>query len=73
MTDILTKYIHELCIGDVIQLPVYGRMTVVKAPYFNPAHNRELITLELKNEWRTLTLLSLRYMRFDYLGFELRK
>lgn len=71
MTDTPTRYIHELCIGDVIQLPVYGRFIVVKAPYFNPAHNRQYVTLELSNEWRTLKLICMRNMRFDYLGFEM--
>jgi hypothetical protein len=64
-----TKSISELCIGDVVQLPVYGRFKVIKAPYFNPAHNRQYVTLELKNEWRSLTLTCDREMRFDYVGF----
>lgn len=71
MNELPTKYIHELCIGDVIQLPVYGRIKVIKAPYFDPAHNREYITLELKNDSGALKLICTRNMSFDYLGFDL--
>lgn len=61
--------IDALSIGDVILLPVYGESRVMRLPFFDPAHNRQLITLIVLCEAGEKRLLCARNMAFQYVGF----
>lgn len=60
--------IDGLSIGDVIELPVYGESRVMRLPFFDPAHNREFITLKLLCKEKIITLICARNMCFQYKG-----
>lgn len=60
--------IDALSIGDVILLPVYGESRVMRLPFFDPAHNRQLITLIVLCEAGEKRLLCARNMAFQYVG-----
>ena len=63
------KYIHELCIGDVLLLPIWGRSRVVRTPFFNPPSNRELVTLIVDTDAGEKKLICARNMAFQYEGY----
>lgn len=64
----IPKYVHDLSVRDIILLPIWGRCEVMHAPRFDPADNREFITLRLRNGARTFSLKCTRNMQFYYLG-----
>ncbi len=64
------KSIDELCIGDVLLLDYYGEVRVNRL-FFDPAHNREFITLLLSCDEKTLRLICTRNMCFEYVRFDL--
>lgn len=61
--------IDALSIGDVILLPVYGESRVVQIPFFDPAHNRLLVTLIVLTNAGIKKLLCARNMCFQYVCF----
>lgn len=61
--------IDALSIGDVILLPGSGESRVMRLPFFDPAHNRQLITLIVLCEAGEKRLLCARNMAFQYVGF----
>ncbi len=63
------KYIHELCIGDVVLLPVWGRSRVVCTPFFNPPSNRDFVTLIVDTSEGMKKLICTRNMCFQYEGY----
>ena len=69
---VLTNSIHisELDKGDVVLLPLYGECIVLRL-FFDPAHNRDFITLLLLYKGGDLRLICARNMRFHYVGLDL--
>ncbi len=63
--------IDALSIGDVVLLPVYGESRVIQLPYFDPAHNREFITLKLLCGEKIITLICARNMCFQHVRLDL--
>jgi len=63
--------IDALSIGDVVLLPVYGQSRVIRTPFFDPAHNRQFITLVLLCGEKIITLICARNMCFQYVCFDL--
>lgn len=61
--------IDALSIGDVVLLPVYGESRVMRTPFFDPAHDRQLITLIVLCEAGEKRLLCARNMAFQYEGY----
>lgn len=55
--------------GDVILLPVYGESVVMCTPFFNPSHNRMLVTLIVSTSVGEKKLLCARNMCFQYVCF----
>lgn len=66
----MMRSIDELSIGDVVLLPLYGEVKV-KRYFFDPAHNRQFITLIVQLNDRELKLICTRNMFFDYVRFEI--
>lgn len=64
------KSIDELCRGDVLLLPYYGEVKVIRL-FFDPAHSREFITLILLCDEKELKLTCTRNMCFQYVRFDL--
>jgi len=63
--------IDGLSIGDVIVLPVWGEVRVMKTPFFDPAHDRQFITLIVLCDDKTIRLTCARNMCFQYVGLDL--
>lgn len=63
--------IDALSIGDVVLLPVYGESRVMRTPFFDPAHNRQFITLMLMCKEKIITLTCTRNMCFQYVCFDM--
>lgn len=61
--------IDALSIGDVVLLPMWGRSRVVRTPFFNPSHNRLLVTLIVDTSEGMKKLLCARNMAFQYEGY----
>lgn len=57
--------------GDVVLLPLIGEVRVIRTPFFDPAHNREFITLVLANDERQYTLICTRNMCFQHVRYVL--
>ena len=55
--------------GDVIRLPTYGESRVMCTPFFNPAHNRLLVTLIVMTKAGEKKILCARNMCFQYVCF----
>lgn len=64
-------YIDALNKGDVILLPVYGESRVMRTPFFNPSHERLLVTLIVGTSVGEKKLLCARNMCFQYVCFVL--
>lgn len=62
--------IDALSIGDVVLLPCYGESRVMRTPYFDPAHNRQFITLKLLCGEKIITLICARNMCFEHVRLE---
>lgn len=63
--------IDALSIGDVIVLPVWGEVRVMKTPFFDPAHDRQFITLIVLYKDEPMRLICTRNMCFQYVCFDL--
>lgn len=61
--------IDALSIGDVVLLPIWGRSRVMRTPFFDPAHNREFVTLIVDTNAGTKKLTCARNMAFQYEGY----
>lgn len=55
--------------GDVILLPMYGESRVMDTPFFNPSHERLLVTLIVSTSVGEKKLLCARNMCFQYVCF----
>lgn len=62
------KTLDELCIGDVLLLPIpYGISRVVRLPFFEPGGDRRFVKLILEIEKGMIPLTCTRNMSFEYL------
>lgn len=66
----MMRSIDELCRGDILLLPYYGEVKVIRL-FFDPAHNRQFITLLLLWNEKQLRLTCTRNMCFEYVRFDL--
>ena len=57
--------------GDVILLAVYGESKVMGTPFFDPAHNREYVTLLVMTHDGLKKLICTRNKCFQYVRYEL--
>lgn len=63
--------IDALSKGDVVLLAVYGESKVMGTPFFDPAHNREYVTLLLMTKRGMKKLICTRNKCFQYVRFVL--
>lgn len=63
----IPRYVHDLNVRDIVLLPLYGKSEVMRI-CFDPADNRQFITLQLRNGARTFSLKCTRNMQLYYLG-----
>lgn len=64
-------HISDLNRGDVVLLPLYGECIVIRSAFFDPALNREFISLLLVHKAGELRLICTRNMCFHYVGLDL--
>ena len=63
------KAIHDLSIGDVVLLPLWGRSKVMSVPTILPGSNRMIVVLIVSCEKGIKRLLCERNMSFQYEGY----
>lgn len=63
--------IDALSRDDVILLAVYGESKVMRTPFFDPAHNREYVTLLVMTHDGIKKLICTRNKCFQYVRYEL--
>lgn len=62
----MTKTLDELCIGDVLLLPIpYGESGVIRLPFFDPGE-RAYCKIIVGTQGKRITLICTRNMYFEY-------